>query len=88
MLDRRCRAFFPFPGLRTTAQGEPFKIWAARLIDGKGTPGQVLCAKKRLIVACADGALECLRLQKAGKPVMDVSAFLQSFPIHEGDVLQ
>ncbi len=88
VLDRRCRAFFPFPGLKTAACGETIKIWALRPAEGTGTPGQVLCAKKRLVVACADGAVECLRLQKAGKPVMDVAAFLQSFPLQEGDVLK
>jgi len=87
-LDRRCRAFFPFPGLRTTAHGEIFKIWAMRPFEGKGIPGQVLCAKKRLVVACADGAVECLRLQKSGKAVMDTSAFLQSFPLQQGEVLK
>ena len=87
-LNRRCRAFFPFPGLKTTARGESVKIWALRPTEGNGIPGQVLCAKKRLVVACADGAVECLRLQKAGKPVMDVAAFLQSFSLQEGDVLK
>ncbi len=88
VLERRSRAFSPFPGLQTSLNGEVFKIRAVRLVNEQGTPGTVLCAKKRLVVACSEGALECLKLQKAGKPVMDVEPFLQSFSISEGDLLQ
>ncbi len=88
VLERRSRAFSPFPGLQTSLNGEVFKIRAVRLVNEQGAPGTVLCAKKRLVVACSEGALECLKLQKAGKPVMDVEPFLQSFSISEGDLLQ
>lgn len=87
-LERRCRAFFPFPGLRTALHGESFKIWAARSVEGTGTPGETLCSQKELIIACGNGALQCLRLQKANKPIMDAPAFLQSFPLMPGDILQ
>ncbi len=88
VLERRARAFSPFPGLQTSLNGEVFKIRAVRLVNEQGAPGTVLCAKKRLVIACSEGALECLKLQKAGKPVMDVEPFLQSFSISEGDLLQ
>ena len=88
VLERRCRAFYPFPGLQTALRGETFKIRAVRVVDAKGPSGTVLCAKKKLVVACSEGALECLKLQKAGKPVMDVEPFLQSFSITEGEKLQ
>ncbi len=88
VLERRSRAFSPFPGLQTSLNGEVFKIRAVRLVNEQGAPGTVLCAKKRLVIACSEGALECLKLQKAGKPVMDVEPFLQSFSISEGDLLQ
>lgn len=88
VLERRARAFYPFPGLQTSLHGEVFKIRAVRAVNEKGVPGTVLCAKKKLVIACAEGALECLKLQKAGKPVMDAEPFLQSFPITQGDLLQ
>lgn len=88
VLERRSRAFSPYPGLQTSLNGEVFKIRAVRAVNESGAPGTVLCAKKKLVIACAEGALECLKLQKAGKPVMDVEPFLQSFPISEGDKLQ
>ncbi len=88
VLERRSRAFSPFPGLQTSLKGEVFKIRAVRAINECGAPGTVLSAKKKLVIACSEGALECLKLQKAGKPVMDVEPFLQSFPICEGDKLQ
>lgn len=84
---RAIRAFNPFPSCTTQRQGETFKIWFARVCDGNGKPGEVLCAKKKLVIACGDKAIECTRLQKAGKPAMDVVPFLQSFPLCEGDML-
>ncbi|MBO5658401.1 MAG: methionyl-tRNA formyltransferase [Duodenibacillus sp.] len=84
----RCiRAFNPFPSATAQRNGETFKIWFARVCDGKGAPGEVLCSKKKLVIACGDKAIECTRLQKAGKPAMDVGPFLQSFPISEGEIL-
>jgi len=88
VIERRSRAYFPLFALNTALHGEPFKIWAVRLAAGSGSPGEVLESKKRLVVACGVGALECLQAQKAGKPVMDIGAFLQSFPIRPGDKLQ
>ncbi len=88
IIERRCRAFDPFPGLQTSLRGEVFKIRAVRLSNESGAPATVLCAKKKLVIACGEGALECIKLQKAGKPVMDVEPFLQSFPIAQGDTLQ
>ena len=88
VLERRSRAFTPFPGLQSSLNGEFFKIRAVHTVDASGVAGTVLCAKRKLIVACGTGALECLRLQKAGKPVMDVEPFLQSFPIAQGDQLK
>ena len=88
VLERRSRAFSPFPGLQSSLHGEVFKIRAVRALEASGEPGTVLCAKKKLIIACGTGALECLKLQKAGKPVMATEPFLQSFPIAQGDQLK
>ncbi|MGN1209662.1 MAG: methionyl-tRNA formyltransferase [Duodenibacillus sp.] len=85
---RRLRAFTPFPYLSASHAGEVFKIRAARPVEGKGTPGEVLDTRDGLVVACGEGALCCTRLQKAGKGEMPAKSFLQSLPIAVGEVLQ
>ncbi|WP_044873354.1 methionyl-tRNA formyltransferase [Pseudomonas sp. LFM046] len=70
-LERLVRAFNPWPICHSTLDGEPLKVLAAALGDGKGQPGQILAASKDgLTVACGDGALLLTRLQlPGGKPL-------------------
>ncbi|NWL79608.1 methionyl-tRNA formyltransferase [Pseudomonas taiwanensis] len=70
-LELLVRAFNPWPICHSTLDGEPLKVLAAALGDGKGTPGQILAASKDgLTVACGDGALRLTRLQlPGGKPL-------------------
>ncbi|MDH4559596.1 methionyl-tRNA formyltransferase [Pseudomonas sp. BN411] len=70
-LERLVRAFNPWPICHSTLDGEPLKVLAAALGDGKGAPGQILAASKDgLTVACGEGALRLTRLQlPGGKPL-------------------
>lgn len=70
-LDRRIRAFFPWPGCHTTLDGAAVKVLEASVGVGSGQPGQILEASREgLTVACGDGALILTRLQLAGgKPL-------------------
>ena len=86
-IDRRLRAFTPFPYMTACFGEEVFKLRAARPVAGHGTPGEVLSTNKTLVVACGSGALECTKLKKAGKPEMPAASFLQCFPLKPGDVL-
>lgn len=80
----KVRAFNPFPSVTITYKGNAIKVWDAIPVNYSGSPGEVLESKKRLIIACSVGAIECLKLQKAGKPPMDIGPFLQSLPIEKG----
>ena len=85
VLERRIRAFDPFPGCSTTLAGLPLKLWRARVLAGEGTPGRVLAAETgRLVVACGQGALEVLELQQAGGRRISARHFLQRHPVHPG----
>jgi methionyl-tRNA formyltransferase len=88
-IERRVRAFDPFPGASFVLDGEVVKLWRAALrADLPGTPGQVLAADGgRLTVACGDGALDLLQLQRPGGRRIDVAAFLQGRPGLVGRVL-
>ena len=79
---RRLRAFDPFPGASFVLDGEPIKLWRARLRpELAGPPGLVLAAQDgRLSVACGSGALDLLQLQRPGGRRVDTVGFLQAKP--------
>lgn len=93
LIERRIRAFNPWPSATTTLAGKPLKILAARVgafsnAEADPVPGCVLSATKQgLFVKTADGVLQILRLQPQGKKEMDASAFLNGNPLESGTVL-
>ncbi len=88
-IERRLRAFDPFPGGLSQLDGEPLKIWKSRLAEGRGQPGEVLAADAAgLLVACGEGALRLTELQRAGGKRLPAAAFLQSRPVGVGTVLK
>jgi len=84
-LERAIRAFRPAPGATTVLAGESFKIWRARAVDGAGAPGEVLQAQGELVVACGDGALQVLELQRASGKRLDAQQFLRGHRLVAGD---
>jgi len=85
VLDRRIRAFNPFPGAHALLAGEALKIWQARPAPGGGQPGEVLAVSRdALRVACGDGALDLVEVQKAGGKRVPVAAFLAGHEIAVG----
>jgi methionyl-tRNA formyltransferase len=85
VLERRLRAFDPFPGGATVLGGQPLKVWRARVVPGTGAPGQVLpAAEGQLVVACGAGALELLDVQLPGGKRIHAREFLQRHPLATG----
>jgi methionyl-tRNA formyltransferase len=58
------------------------KILRCALIDGSGAPGEVL--DEHLAVACKEGAIRILELQRAGKQPMKAEEFLRGTPTKPG----
>lgn len=86
-LERRLRAFTPWPGLYTTFQGLGLKLLAVKVAQGKGKPGEVLAAgRDGLELACAEGSLLVTLLQPEGKRAMDAASFLASRKIERGSM--
>jgi methionyl-tRNA formyltransferase len=85
LIDRRIRAFDPWPGTSTLLNGSPFKILAARPVEGTGAPGSVI--DDRLTVACGEGAIRLTRVQLPGRAALDTDAFLRGHPVPPGTVL-
>ena len=87
-LERKIRAFNPFPGATGKFNGVPVKIWQAQLVaDSAGAaPGTVLAADARqgVVVACGTGALRLMQLQKPGGKRLDAADFLKGFAMDGG----
>jgi methionyl-tRNA formyltransferase len=90
-IARRVRAFDPFPGASFECAGEVIKLWQAEVVQGgdvTAAPGTVLmAAPDRLRVACGQGALDLLLLQRPGGKRLPAAALVQARPALVGQVL-
>jgi len=87
-IERRARAFDPFPGLQFNLSSASIKLWRAAVVSRSAAPGTVLEAGEgRLVVGCGEGALSLLELQAAGGRRMPVADFLRGQPVAPGVVL-
>ena len=89
-LDRRLRAFNPFPGGATQCGTEVIKLWAAtpEAYTGSAQPGTVLAADADgVLVACGAGALRLVQLQRAGGKRLAAADFLRGFELPAGALL-
>jgi methionyl-tRNA formyltransferase len=80
-LDRQLRAFQPWPGAEAMVEGERLRIHAARVLplEHGRPPGTVLAASRAgLDIACAQGALRVLKVQREGGRPIDIADFLNS----------
>ncbi len=84
-IERQVRAFNPVPGAWLEAGGERIKLLAAELIDGSGARGEVL--DEQLTIACGEGALRPLSVQRAGRGAMTPGELLRGFAVPKGTVL-
>lgn len=80
---RHIHGLSPFPGAwcEISIEGAParVKILRGEIADGSGAPGELLDG--RLTVACQQGALRILELQRAGKQPMKADEFLRGTPL-------
>lgn len=85
VIERRLRAFDPFPGGVAQLDGEAIKVWSAEVCEGQGLPGTVLAVDETgVTVACGEQALRLRELQRAGGKRLPAKAFLQARPVAAG----
>ena len=89
-IERRVRAFDPFPGASFQWQGESVKLWQARVValQMPAVAGTVVQASSDgLVIACGQDALQLTQVQRPGGKRQPVSALLQARPVEAGHVL-
>jgi methionyl-tRNA formyltransferase len=88
-LHNLVRALSPFPGAFFEADfgrgPERVKVLRSELAEGSGSPGAAL--DEAGLIACGEGALRLLRVQRAGKAEMAAREFLRGCKIAQGALL-
>jgi methionyl-tRNA formyltransferase len=83
---RHIHGLSPFPGawceIETGAEPARIKILRCELANGSGAAGEVL--DDHLTVACGDGAVRLMELQREGKARMKAADFLRGTPLKAG----
>jgi methionyl-tRNA formyltransferase len=80
--ERQVRAFNPAPGAFFEYAGERIKMHAAEVVPDSGPPGTVL--DDALTIACSQGALRPVSVQRAGRAPVSAAELLRGFPISAG----
>jgi len=81
-IDCLIRGLAPAPGAFTEIKGERLKILYAMPVTDRGEPGEIITDD--LTVACGEGALKLLKVQRAGKGVMEARELLKGFALPPG----
>jgi methionyl-tRNA formyltransferase len=86
-VHNQIRGLSPFPGAWFELPGPRDRVKVLRSTKGEGTgkPGMVLDDK--LTVACGDGSVRLVELQRAGRQVMKAGEFLRGTPVAAGTQL-
>ncbi|MDD1519900.1 MULTISPECIES: methionyl-tRNA formyltransferase [Bradyrhizobium] len=79
---RHIHGLSPFPGAWAELENARVKILRCELAKGAGAPGEVL--DDLLTVACGDGAIRIIELQREGKARMQAADFLRGVPLRSG----
>jgi len=85
VVDRQIRGLAPFPGAWFELDGVRIKALGSRLSSGRGVPGEAL--DDALKIACGEGAVRLMSVQRAGKGAMDADAYLRGAPVPAGSML-
>jgi methionyl-tRNA formyltransferase len=81
-IDCQVRGLSPWPGAFSEIKGERLKILYAEPVDRSGTPGELI--DDDLTVACGEGALRLLKVQRAGSKAMAADELLKGFALPKG----
>jgi methionyl-tRNA formyltransferase len=85
-LDRKVRAFNPFPVASFRLRGETVRVWEASPLPGTGGQDGVVAAvtPQGIVVDCREGALRLEVLQRAGARRLPAAQFVRGFDLRAG----
>jgi methionyl-tRNA formyltransferase len=83
---RHIHGLSPFPGAWMLVNGTRIKVLRCETVEVQDTPGKFV--DNALTVACGQGAIRCLELQREGKGVMIADVFLRGLAIAAGTEVQ
>lgn len=89
-LERKIRAFNPYPGAYFEYNSERFKVFAAEVLnDNAGMePGALVPNDSGLLIECNPGMLFVTEIQRQGKKAMTTEELLRGFEFAEDTVLK
>jgi len=79
---RHVHGLNPAPGAWTMSGETRLKVLRVRVVEGGGASGQVIAAP--LVVACGEGTIEIVELQRAGRGAQSALEFVRGFPVGAG----
>jgi methionyl-tRNA formyltransferase len=77
VIERKIRAFNPWPGAFMKLDRRNLKIFSASIADLSGEPGEILRSEKELVIAAGNGAVSLGEVQLEGKRQMSAAEFLR-----------
>jgi methionyl-tRNA formyltransferase len=80
VIERKIRAFDPWPGAFMEIDHRKLKIFGAKIVAGRGKTGEISRNENELIVAAGEGALSLGEVQLEGKRRMSAAEFLRGHP--------
>jgi methionyl-tRNA formyltransferase len=81
-VDAKIRGLSPSPGAWFELEGARVKALHSRLGQGEGQPGDAL--DDALLIACGEGAVRLLKVQREGRAPLDAEAFLRGTTVPQG----
>ena len=77
VIERKIRAFNPWPGAFMKINGQNLKIFSASVVDLSGKPGEILHGDKELVIGAGERAVSLEEVQLEGKRRMSAAEFLR-----------
>lgn len=89
VLERKIRAFNPFPATYFEYKGERFKVLEAEVLDDNSgmVPGSLVPNDTGLLIECNPGMLLVTKIQRQGKKAMPTEELLRGFEFESGAVV-
>ena len=86
VLERRIRAFNPWPVAWCELGGHRLRVWRAEVVDDAeaSAPGQVFTDAQSIVVSTSEQALKLLEIQRAGGQRMTAEQFMRAHALQGG----